>query len=316
MAQTARREATATADSNRFEADEADFRRHYQMACAHSGQPYEHWAPAYRYGYTLAHDPRYGDRDWPAIEVDARRDWEQQHKGTWEERKDAIRYAWGKTRGQSGHDEAEVRIPVVEEQLQVGTRPVEYGGVRVHSRLTETPVEQQVSVREEHVRVERRRVDRPAEAADLAAFKEETIEVTETTEEPVVRKQARVVEEVVVSKEVEQHTETIRDHVRQTKVEVEPIGREHADVRHFSEYEHDFRTHVTTALAGRSQTYEHWAPAYRYGYDLAADPQYRNRDWPAIEADARRGWEQRHKGTWEQMKDAIRYAWDAVRGRR
>jgi hypothetical protein len=159
-------------------------------------------------------------------------------------------------------------------------------------------------------------VDRPAEEADLAAFKEEMIEVTETTEEPVMRKQARVVEEVVVSKEVEQHTETIRDSVRQTKVEVEPIGREHSDVRSFSEYEHDFRTHATTTFASQGQTYEHWAPAYRYGYDLTADPRYRNRDWPAIETDARRDWEQQHRGTWEQMKDAIRYAWDKARGRR
>jgi hypothetical protein len=164
--------------------------------------------------------------------------------------------------------------------------------------------------------VERRRVDRPVEAADLEAFKEGTIELTETTEEPVVRKQARVVEEVIVRKEVEQHTETVRDTVRQTNVEVEPIGREHSDVRNYKEYEHDFRTHATTTFASRGQTYEHWAPAYRYGYDLAADTRYRNRDWPTIEADARRDWEQRHKGTWEEMKDAIRYAWDKIRGRR
>jgi hypothetical protein len=49
---------------------------------------------------------------------------------------------------------------------------------------------------------------------------------------------------------------------------------------------------------------------------LASDSRYHNRDWSTIETDARRDWEQQHRGTWEQMKDAIRYAWDKARGRR
>jgi hypothetical protein len=98
-AQTTTPEVTAPADGHRFEADEADFQQHYQSACAHSGQPYEHWAPAYQYGYSLASDSRYHNRDWSTIETDARRDWEQQHRGTWEQMKDAIRYAWDKARG-------------------------------------------------------------------------------------------------------------------------------------------------------------------------------------------------------------------------
>jgi uncharacterized membrane protein len=99
MAQTTHPEATAPTDGHRFEADEADFQRHYQTACAHSGQPYEHWAPAYRYGNTLASDSRYSNRNWTTIEADARRDWEQRHQETWEEMKDAIRYACDRIRG-------------------------------------------------------------------------------------------------------------------------------------------------------------------------------------------------------------------------
>ena len=65
-------------------------------------------------------------------------------------------------------------------------------------------------LREEKVTVERRPVDRPATEADFAAAGKDVIEMTETAEEPVVTKQARVVEEVVVHKEVTEHTETVR----------------------------------------------------------------------------------------------------------
>ena len=211
----------------------------------------------------------------------------------------------------------DVNIPVVEEELQVGTRQVRRGGVRLYTHVTEQPVEETVRLREEHVTVERHPVDRPATNADLTAFKEGTIELTETAEEAVVSKQARVVEEVVVNKEATERTETVQETVRRTEVEVEPIGAEATrEARGFATYETDFRHHYTTAAGGRGQPYEHWAPAYRYGYTLAGDPRYTGRDWPAIEADARRDWEQQHRGTWEEMKDAIRHAWDTVRGRR
>lgn len=119
-----------------------------------------------------------------------------------------------------------VAIPVVEEELQIGKRQVSRGGVRVYSHVTETPVEENVRLREEHVRVQRHAVDRPASEADFRAFKEGAIELTETAEEAVVAKYARVVEEVVIGKEVSERTQTVRDSVRRTDVEVEEIAPE------------------------------------------------------------------------------------------
>jgi uncharacterized protein (TIGR02271 family) len=119
-------------------------------------------------------------------------------------------------------------LPVVEEELKVGKRQVQRGGVRVFTHTTERPVEEQVTLREERANVERRPVDRPATDADLAAFKEGSIEVRETTEEPVTSKTARVVEEVVVGKEVRERTETVGDVVRRTDVEVEQLEGEQA----------------------------------------------------------------------------------------
>ncbi len=118
-------------------------------------------------------------------------------------------------------NQGEVAIPVVEEQLQVGKRPVQRGGVRVYTRVTERPVEETVNLREEQVRVDRRPVDRPVSEADMAAIREGAIEITTTGEEAVVSKQARVVEEVVVSKEATERTETVRGTVQRTDVEVE-----------------------------------------------------------------------------------------------
>jgi uncharacterized protein (TIGR02271 family) len=307
--------ATAGAAGRRFEDYEADFQRHYRTARPGS-EPYAHCAPAYRYGYTLATEPRYAGREWSAIEAEARRDWEARHQGTWEEFKDAVYYGWEHVRGRHHAAEGDVRIPVVEEELQVSTRHVERGGVRLYSRVTEQPVEQEVRLRDEQVTVERRPVDRPATERDFAAFKEGTIEVTETHEEAVVNKQARVVEEVVIEKDAREHTETVRDTVRRTEVDVEPTGKEPTPgARDFAAYEPEFRTHHDATFASRGAPYDRWAPAYRYGYDIATDPRYRDREWAATETDARHDWERRHRGTWEEFKDTIRYAWDKVRGR-
>ena len=65
------------------------------------------------------------------------------------------------------------------------------------------------------------RLDRPATDADFAAAGKDVIEMTETAEEPVVTKQARVVEEVVVQKEVTERTETVRGTERHTDVDVQ-----------------------------------------------------------------------------------------------
>jgi stress response protein YsnF len=229
-------------------------------------------------------------------------------------------------------NQQEVTIPVVEEEISVGKREVERGRVRIHTRVQERPVEESVRLREEKVSVERRPVDRPATEADLKARQDETIELTETVEEAVVSKRARVVEEVVVRKDVHEHTETVRDTVRRKDVDVEqhvdehlrtgqgPIQRAAAEIRaratpaaimDFSTYEADYRRHHNATFL-RHGAYADYEPAYRYGYELGTNARYRGRDWAALEADAHREWEARHPSTWERFKDAIRYAWDKI----
>ncbi|EHM01529.1 hypothetical protein HMPREF9946_01996 [Acetobacteraceae bacterium AT-5844] len=111
-------------------------------------------------------------------------------------------------------------IPIVQEQVRVGKRDVERGRVRVRSYVVETPVAEQVTLREEHVEVQRRPVDRPVTDAD-DAFREQVTEARETSEEAVIAKEARVVEEVAIRKDAAERVETVHDTVRRTEVEVD-----------------------------------------------------------------------------------------------
>jgi uncharacterized protein (TIGR02271 family) len=195
-------------------------------------------------------------------------------------------------------------IPVVEEQLQVGKRMVQHGGVRVHQRVTEKPVQETVQLREEHVKVERHPVNKPVSAAGADAFKEGTIELRETVEEPVVAKTARVVEEVVIGKEVGERTEQIHDTVRRTDVEIEKLGAQDDTA---------FRSHWQTSYGKSGERYEDYAPAYQYGSTLSSDERYRGRRWEEVEPHVQSDWEAKHAGTpWEKAKDAVRTGWEKV----
>jgi uncharacterized protein (TIGR02271 family) len=128
--------------------------------------------------------------------------------------------ATGRTAEARTAGEAEEVIPIAEEQLRVGKRQVNHGRVRIRSYVVEMPVQEQVSLREEHVDVERRPADR-AMTGDENLFQERTIEAEERAEEPVVSKEARVKEELVIRKDVEERTETVSDTVRRTEVDIE-----------------------------------------------------------------------------------------------
>jgi uncharacterized protein (TIGR02271 family) len=203
-------------------------------------------------------------------------------------------------------------IPLVEEQLKVGKREVQRGGVRVYSHIVETPVSESIGLREEHVNVERHKVDQPISTTDPTAFKEQSIEMRESAEEAVVEKSARVVEEVVVGKQVSQHEEQINATVRHTEVEIEQLGGSalsQADEAYF-------RNHWTGTYSAAGGSYDDYVPAYSYGSQMAGSDKYRGRAWTDAESDLKRDWEARDsKGgasTWEKFKGAIRHGWERI----
>jgi uncharacterized protein (TIGR02271 family) len=116
----------------------------------------------------------------------------------------------------------ELFVPVIEESIAVGKREVERGGVRVETHVKETPVQQNVALHEEQVRIERHAVNRPVTAGDQVGDK--VIEVRAKGEEAVVQKQARVVEEISLKKEASTRNEQINDTIKKTEVEVKQIA--------------------------------------------------------------------------------------------
>jgi uncharacterized protein (TIGR02271 family) len=118
----------------------------------------------------------------------------------------------------------EIRIPVMEEELTATVRGQEAGAVRIEKDVVAEQRTLDVPVTEERVRVERRVVDRPVTAADVDAFEETVIDVPLRSETVDVQKQARVAEEVVVSKEATQRTERVTDTVRKEEVFVDEDG--------------------------------------------------------------------------------------------
>src|SRR5215218_677546 len=122
-----------------------------------------------------------------------------------------------------GQAEQVERAQSVEEELRVGKERTT-AGKRLVSSVSEREVEKPVTLREEEVEVERRREDRrlgPGEAD--RAFQEETVEVTATSERPVVSKEARVTGEVALRKRTGEREEVVRDTLRRKDVEVETV---------------------------------------------------------------------------------------------
>jgi stress response protein YsnF len=203
-------------------------------------------------------------------------------------------------------------LEVVEEELEVGTQRVERGRMRIYSKVTERQAEEQVRLRDETIRVQRRPVRRAVSTTDPDLFRERSYEMTEIDEEAVINIRAQVFEEVVIGKEVAEKIETIHQTLRRTDVEIEEVP----GVRSFAEYGDEFRGYYTQRLAKSGLGYDKYSLAFRFGYGLAANEPFRSQPWETIEPDVRQLWEEKNPGTWGQLKDAVRFAWERVRGSR
>lgn len=202
-------------------------------------------------------------------------------------------------------------LPVVEETLEVDKRQVERGRVRITNRVSSRDVEEQVGLRDETVRVQRRAVNRQAIASDLDAFTEKVFEIVEIDEEAVVTKKAVVIEEVVISKDVVEKIETIHETLRRSDVEIEQVKA--AAVRSLEDHAGDLERFYASKMADLGMTFEQFMPVFQYGYSLAKIEQFQGKDWNAIAKFAREKWEERNPGSWERFAEAIRYAYDLAR---
>ena len=296
-----------------YASHEADFRSEFESGSAHGKHKWEDVSPAYRYGWESYDRPEYRSKSWTEVGPELKKS----YTGTtsWAESEPYIKTAWEKRAQHTVSAGGEAVIPVIEEELKVGKRQVEKGGVKVTTSVVETPIKEDVTLHEEHVTVKRKAVDRPVTGADVA-FKEGTIELKETAEEVVIAKTARVVEEVSLGKQGSDRTQTVRDTVRKTDVNVEEVSTPTV-VTHesYETFSPQFEKHHKSTFAKSGSTYGEYTPAYKFGHTLATDARYRTGDWTTVEADARKHWETKNPGTWEEFKDAVHHAWDKARGK-
>jgi len=127
-------------------------------------------------------------------------------------------------RGQTGYAaqgaEGGQVIPLPEEELKVGKRATE-SVKHIRTYVVEEPVQKDVQLRDERTIIERR----PATGAAPGQPMEREYEVREVHEEPVVQKDVRAGEELVVRKEATERTERVADTVKKTKADIEKTGR-------------------------------------------------------------------------------------------
>lgn len=209
----------------------------------------------------------------------------------------------GKARAADGGDE--LVIPIIEEELRVGTREVERGGVRIATHVNAVPVEKTVTIRDERVTIERRVVDRPIDPKD-EAFRDRMIDLEAMSEEPVITKRVHVVEEIRIHKERTERTERIDDTLRHTEVEISNLpGTRVFDA---APYEDHFRQRY-----GANHDFKKFAPAYEFGERTF---RANGGEWTNAEAFARGTWEKQNPGTWDRYGDAVRAGWMRAAGRR
>lgn len=107
-----------------------------------------------------------------------------------------------------------LRIPVVEEQLALGTRTVDTGrGVRIHKTVTEHPVVIDEGLLRDELRVEHVPVDRivGADQAPANRYQGDTLVIPVLEEVLVIERKVRIKEELHITRvrHEERHAETV-----------------------------------------------------------------------------------------------------------
>jgi uncharacterized protein (TIGR02271 family) len=207
--------------------------------------------------------------------------------------------------------EGTMRVPIVEEHLNVEKREGQIGEVGIRREITEEQQTIPVELRREEVHVDRRDVaDRPLTAAEAdTAFEEGTIRVPVRGEEAYVTKEAVVTGEVVVTKEQTTERQQFTDTVRKQRVDID---------EDYQRARTGFQEHFQTVRKNRGgRSFEEAEPNYRFGYEAAYDERYGNRSFEDIEPDLRTSYTRNSGRTddrWEELREEIREGWNRARG--
>lgn len=78
----------------------------------------------------------------------------------------------------------------------------------------------------------------------------------------------------------------------------------------FSTQESSFKAHYQSHFVTSGYEYNHYRLAYKYGFDLALDPDHQKMNWTSVEPQARQNWNERSLGPWNQHREAVVYGWE------
>jgi uncharacterized protein (TIGR02271 family) len=160
------------------------------------------------------------------------------------------------------------RVELHEERLGAQTRSDTVGEVEIGKRVVEQEQELEVPVTREEVEVRRVRTDRPDSGDERPFVEGDTIRVPVTAETVEVTKDARVVEEIEVSKRPITETKRVSDTVRREEVDV----RQEGDI-HVADDSRELAGAGSSRMAGNR--------------DWQDDPERRGEAWdPALDSEA------------------------------
>ncbi len=265
-----------------------EFRDHYEANYTNSGRSYLDYDFAYRYGYDLALDERYEDREWDELEPEARREWEQRGRGPWDEYRQAVEHAWNEVRDaydfedDYGSFEEDFRHHYQSNYGASGFAFDEYDtAYRYGYDLANSDYYRGRGWDEIEPEIRRNwqsQTDRPWEAF---------VGAVQHAWDQVIR--------AFSGEETRERSNVVGNGCRDRDAE--------------------FRRHYQSVYGRTGYPYTRYETAYYYGCELASDERYLGRSWDEIESGARRDWGMRSEEPWEEFQDAVRHAWrEAVGG--
>lgn len=207
--------------------------------------------------------------------------------------------------GQQG----EMRVPIVEERLNVGKQQVQLGEVGLNKRVIEEQQNVPVDLTREDVYVEQHATaERPLEPGELErVFQEETIRVPVRGEQAIVSKEAVVTGEVSVRKE--QHTEQqqVAGTTRRVEVTVD---------KNYDKLRANFQQNWQQNYAKSGRTWEQDEPNYQYGYAAGTNQQYQGQTWQQVEPTLQQSYAQQYGGdnsAWQKLRAEVQQGFEGAR---
>jgi hypothetical protein len=90
-----------------------------------------------------------------------------------------------------------------------------------------------------------------------------------------------------------------------------------AGMRDLPESDNDYRAHYSATYGGTGRSYDDYRPAYEYGSRAATEPSYGRRSFDDIEDTLRTDYLRNNpNSTWDNVRGAVRYAWEKATGKR